>query len=799
MLWNTVTDEMMFPAKLVPIRDVITKREILQHSSRIYDPLGLLSPVTVRAKTLLQELWRQKYSWDTALPKHVYEKWSALVTDLNNVMNTKVSRYYFRDQCAADDRITTVEEMSLHIFVDASTLSYGATAYLCTSNQSTFVMAKTRVAPLKKLTLPRLELMAAVVGSRLANHLQSSCNIDSNNTYLWSDSQIVLHWLQTTKSLKRFVKNRVEEIQQLTCSRNWKYCPTQDNPADLMTRGISAIQFTNSKIWMNGPSWITKPLNWPTWHTNDATGMTTVSSDSLEYEQGRQPPQYSPESRTELRNVIDVTKFSKYTKLQRVTAYVLRFINKCREKTYPHHDQLTTSELQKAEKVLLHSCQHNTYQEEITNLRTVRSRPNQTRLPIVKQLRLFLDEDGFLRCGGRIHNADLDEEAKFPYLIPAKDPLTRLLVADAHERLLHAGQNSVITYLRQKYWIPSIRQSVRTVLRRCLVCRRTEGKAYSAPDPPPLPQYRVEDAPPFTVTGVDFSGALYVRDNSNNETKAYNCLFTCASTRAVHLELVPNLSEEAFLQAFRRFTSRRSVSTLMISDNASTYVAASNHIQRLFESKTVQDALSMKGTQWKFIPKRAPWYGGWWERLIGLTKSTLKKILGRSYISFDALQTVVTEIEAVMNDRPLTYVTSSSSDPEPLTPAHLLYGRRLTTLPYQKSTDDSAMNTNLNSGVDLSRQARLQQKVVHHFRDRWRHEYLTALREHHQTTGINEQKINVGDVVQIHDESPRSQWKLAVVQELIYGNDGYTRAAKIRTSNGITNRPIVKLYPLEMK
>ncbi|XP_053372742.1 uncharacterized protein LOC128546345 [Mercenaria mercenaria] len=398
--------------------------------------------------------------------------------------------------------------MSLHIFVDASTLSYGATAYLCTSNQSTLVMAKTRVAPLKKLTLPRLELMAAVVGSRLATHLQSSCNIGSNNTYLLSDSRIFLHWLQTNKSLKRFVKNRVKEIQQLTCSQNWKYCPTQDNPADLMTRGISATLFTNSKIWMNGLSLITKPLNWPAWHNNDATVMTTVSSDSLEYEQGRQPPQDSPESRTELRNFIDVTKISKYTKLQRVTAYVLRFINKCREKTYPHHDQLTTNELQKAEVVLLHSCQHNTYQEEITKLRT----------------------------------------------------------------------------------------SVRTILRRCLVYRRTEGKAYSAPDPPPLPQYRVKDAPPFTVTVVDFSGALYVRDSSNNESKAYICLFTCAFTRAVHLELVPNLSEEDFLQAFRRFTSRRSVPTLMISDNASTYVAASNHIQRLFESQTVQDALSMKGT-----------------------------------------------------------------------------------------------------------------------------------------------------------------------------------------------------------
>jgi hypothetical protein len=158
----------------------------------------------------------------------------------------------------------------------------------------------------------------------------------------------------------------------------------------------------------------------------------------------------------------------------------------------------------------------------------------------------------------------------------------------------------------------------------------------------------------------------------------------------------------------------------------------------------------------------------------------------------------VTEVEAVMNDRPLTYISSDSSDAEPLTPAHLLYVRRLTTFPYQDVTDTHITNSSLSDITFITRRAGVQKLLIDRFREKWRHEYLTALREHHQTTGTNIQTILAGDVVQIHDEKPRSQWKLAVVEELITGRDGLTRAAKIRTKNGVTNRAIVKLYPLEV-
>ncbi|XP_053390067.1 uncharacterized protein LOC128552993 [Mercenaria mercenaria] len=237
---------------------------------------------------------------------------------------------------------------------------------------------------------------------------------------------------------------------------------------------------------------------------------------------------------------------------------------------------------------------------------------------------------------------------------------------------------------------------------------------------------------------------------------------------------------------------------VMISDNAATYLSASNYLKRMFEYSSVMEMLNRRGIEWKFIPSRAPWYGGFWERLIGLTKTTLKKILGKACICFETLQTIVTEIEAIMNDRPLTYISSNFDDPEPLTPAHLLYGRRITSLPFSDYDNDISSHQINIGNINFNKRAKVVAMAIQHFWKRWKSEYLTSLREHYQTTGRNSRSIKVGDIVQIHDDCPRTRWKLAVVEELLPGNDGITRAAKIRTQNGSSTRPVVKLYPLEV-
>ena len=410
-------------------------------------------------------------------------------------------------------------------------------------------------------------------------------------------------------------------------------------------------------------------------------------------------------------------------------------------------------------------------------------------LAIVKQLRLFLDPQGHIRCGGRIHNDPLEEDTKFPYLLPRKHTFTKLVIQHIHKNVLQSGINATVTQIRQKYWIPSIRQVVHSEIRKCVTCLKVAAKHFQSQSLPPLPKIRVEDGPPFTVTGVDFTGALYIKDKTGHQSKAYICLFTCATTRAVHLKVVTDLTEQSLMDAFR-FSSRKSLPKLMLSDNATTYTAAAVHLRRLFDSQYLKQSLSHKGTEWKFISRHAPCYGGWWERLIGMTKSVIKKVLGRSYLTLEELQTVCSEVEATMNDRPLTHVFCEPHESEAITPSNLLYGRRIVTLPYGEPLDTQEFPKS--DSVRVERRYKFVNHTIEQFRNRWKYEYLMALREHYSKSTHPSKTIKVGDVVQIHGD------KLGLVDELLTGNDGITRAVKLRKNSGYTNRLVVKLYPLEI-
>ena len=303
------------------------------------------------------------------------------------------------------------------------------------------------------------------------------------------------------------------------------------------------------------------------------------------------------------------------------------------------------------------------------------------RLPLIQQLKLFNDKHSIIRCGGRIHNAQVDTETKFPSLLPKKHPLTTLIVHHIHKTNLHTGVNATVTSLRQKYWIPSARQVVKSILRRCVTCRRVIGKPYSRPEPPPLPSVRTRQCRPFEVTG-----ALHIK-TPDGSGKVYVCLFTCSVTKAIHLEIVNDLSVEKFLQALRRFAARKSLPRTMLSDNASTYEAAAVELARLINSDRMGESLCTLGIQWLLIPKSSL-VRGFWERLVGLTKTILQKVLGKALVTLPVLQTVIGETEAVLNDRPLTYVSADLKDPEPLTPSHPFCGRCKTSLPHMIMDDE---------------------------------------------------------------------------------------------------------------
>ncbi len=792
MHWNTSSDTLTLTKKttLNTRQQLITKREVLQQSSKIFDPLGMITPITFRAKIFMQRLWQESIDWDEPLNKDLAEDWQKIVDDLQvALMTATISRRYHPNS-------NSQSVPQLHCFVDSSIKAYGAVTYLKHGHEISFVMAKTRVAPIKQLTLPQLELMAALIGARLLSFIHNAVKdrYDTLELYLWSDSQIVLYWINSNKQLKQFVANRVNSIKDLF-------------PPSILTRGLTTQQMLSSSLWHNGPAWLTlSEEHWPSWSTaatflaqsvQTSENCETNSTSAPEPIERNSPPIHPRVITYDeygIHCVIDIQQFSSLDRLIRVTSYVLRFIGQLRKRTSFRKAQLTVQETIVAETLWIQSCQQSTYQSELGNLTST----NKPRITLVKQLRLFLDDQRLIRCRGRIHNAPVSESTKFPILLPTDHPFTKLVVLSIHHQQLHSGVNSTLTAVRQRFWIPRARQLLRKLLRKCVICRKQGGKPYTIPDPPPLPKWRLEDSPPFTVTGVDFTGALYVK-TSSAETKAYVCLFTCANTRAIHLEVVEDLSEETFLKAFRRFVSRRSLPRKMVSDNATTYLSSAEELKRLLNSVNLKETLSRRGCDWIFIPKRAPWYGGFWERLIGLTKNALKKVLGRAQVTLSDLQTIIVELEAILNDRPLTYVSADIDDEEALTPSHLLNGRRITSLPHENVDDEDIDDPDYGNLTEMTRRARRQALLLQHFRNRWKTEYLTSLREFHKTTGNNKQTINIGDIVLVHDDKPRVNWKLAVIENLIEGEDGQIRAAHIRTSTGKTNRPIARLYPLEIR
>ena len=339
-----------------------------------------------------------------------------------------------------------------------------------------------------------------------------------------------------------------------------------------------------------------------------------------------------------------------------------------------------------------------------------------------------------------------------------------------------------------------------------MICKKLEGQPYPLPRAPDLPEQHVSDDPPFIFTGVDFAGPIYTKDTgiitNKGDNKAYVCLFNCASTRAVHLELTRKLSAEAFLLAFQRFMIRRGLPVTLISDNARTFKNAANQVATINQSSDVHSYLANQGVTWSFIVEKAPWWGGFWERMVRTVKHALRKTIERNSLTFEQLNTTLIEIEAVVNERPLTYVQDDSCRISyNLSPSHLINGRRLGETPNSRHFEI------ISNYETLTRKANYQKRLLSQFTNTWKQDYLLNLREAHAANSRKDATpdISVGDVVMLQKNSTkRVLWKLAVVQKLIAGSDGQVRAAVVKVGCSDSQpkpltRSIRHLFPIEVR
>ncbi|XP_066157588.1 uncharacterized protein [Euwallacea fornicatus] len=411
-------------------------------------------------------------------------------------------------------------------------------------------------------------------------------------------------------------------------------------------------------------------------------------------------------------------------------------------------------------------------------------------------------EEGIRMChrvsaalvGGRLRNSAYQFNKKHPMLLSPKHRLTRMLCEHEHRRLMHAGPQLLLASLREKYWVVAARNLIRAVVRNCVTCSRFNPQ-YLAPLMGDLPPSRLTGGSVFAFVGVDYMGPLNIRDKrgrGSRLSKCYVSVFICFATKALHLELVSDLSSESFLLAFRRFVARRGRPSHVYSDNGTNFVGANRELAELGhflikESSKLANSYAQEGVQWHFIPPQSPHFGGLWEAGVKSVKHHLKRVAGNANLTFEHLITLLAQIESILNSRPLSPLSQDPNDLTPLSPAHFLIGRSLTELP-----DPDLQHIPANR---LSVFQRIQQ-IKQHLWTRWSKEYVSELQQRVKWKA-RQQDVQEGVLVLVKEDNlPPSKWRMGRVVAVHPGQDGVNRVATLRTSSGLVKRSFSKICPL---
>ena len=779
MQWYMMGDS--FGIKVTFETDDATRRGCLSTLSRIHDPIGLAAPFLLPGKKILQKITDTPTGWDDLLPPDALKEWESWREEVLLLNDVRIKR------CYRSKDFGIMKDITLHCFSDASFVGYGVACYIRMTDEKgkvevRLIMGKSRVSPLKPTTVPRLELTAATVSVKIAAMLVEELDIPEMKVYFWIDNKVVLGYIYNERRRFRiFVANRVQIIDQYSNKEQWRYVDTKENPSDLASRGASPRDTEKLDIWLNGPYFLRENNEW--W--KNAQTDVEIKEDDKEVKKELKVNAIQVKEHSVLETLEE--RISSWNKMKRVIVWIHRYASK--EWRQHRKEEMTVEEIQAAEIRIIKLMQQRAYKKEIADIKA--GKKLKKGMEKLRKLNPFLDDKELLRVGGRLTNAQDDDAAKFPVIVPKGAKATKAMIAWHHAQIEHRGKHSTISRIRDfGFWIISVSKEVGAIVHKCVRCRWLRGK-FGNQKMANLPFNRTVDAPPFTYCGVDVFGPILVKEG-RKVLKRYGMLFTCFSLRAVHVELIASLETDSFIQALRRLIARRGAVREIRSDNGTNFVGAESELLKAYEEmdhKKIGDFLTMQGCDYIKLERNTPHashMGGVWERQIRTVKSVISSLIKSNPRKLDeeSLRTFLTEAEGIVNSRPLTLENLHDPESRPLCPNQILTMKTRVAPPPPGVFQQE--------GAYARKRWRVVQHLVNTFWSRWRKEYL-QLQQSRQKWTETKRNLKVNDIVLIKEESaPRGEWPMARVVEAHASKDGLVRSVSVFAKGKIYKRPIHK-------
>jgi hypothetical protein len=766
LMWYLCSDELGI--KPVEVSQITTKRELLSALAQIFDPLGLLAPWLIQSRHLLQKLWLTGKEWDSAVPEELQNSVDKWASNIRLIKDIRVPR-----------NILTEGVPTAHFFCDASGLGYAAMCYIQVtrpdgSRQANLLCSKARVAPLKTVSIPKLELAGAVLATQLYQALKPT--LKTMEVQFWTDSTNVLHWIkQESRKYSVYVANRIATIQTVTDPGIWNHIEGERNPADIPSRGSTLEDLKDNQFYWYGPDFLNDPeAEMPKQTVHKIEDDPELLKKTIEelfcgYVRPINRPDFEP--------------FETLGELVQAVAVLIR-----QERGDPGLPDRNDRSLALQEVIRI--AQGEAFPEEVDALLDGRNVKRSSKLI---KLCPFMDLENIIRCHTRLVFATtIADSTKRPIILPRKHKVTSLIILEMHELTDHAyGKDYTLAKVRETYWVLKAGQAVSEAIRKCRRCMEVRNLP-AGQIQAPLRSIRT-DLPlkAFWKVCVDFAGPYWVKvGRGMARAKRFLCLFTCPQTRAVHLELAMGSSTGDFLNCLQRFTSRRGRFTDLYSDNGTNFHGAETELRRLVQDLDHEqlDQYAENGKfQFHFNPAHAPHMGALFESMIKSSKRAIRAVLRDQDVTDNELSTIFSGAEDILNSRPLTFQNNDPNDFTVLTPAMFLHGR-MDGVVFPPGTEVLDYNPR--------QRWRMVQDCLGQIWSRWLREILPTLGPR-QKWFQDQRNFEVGDEVLVMAPNvQRYKWKPGRVTAVHPGRDGRVRIVEVHTQDGALERPVHRLIPL---